>query len=89
MTPCENPLDCGIIDIPFNKPNRPVVINFERTGITNGVACLQCSVTNTENLIDEDRSNFATINTLAGLGVENSVSIKDLANKYPIGTTVA
>ena len=88
IKPCESPLQCDQ-ELSIDMNDRPLIINFARTGVTNGLACALCSTSNHENLIDADRTNFATIYTAAGVGVENSISIKDLANKYPKGTTVA
>ncbi|WPR72037.1 gliding motility-associated C-terminal domain-containing protein [Flavobacterium sp. NG2] len=66
-------------------PEYPVFINGENTGI-DGIACVLCSVSNQDNLIDQDSSNFATVNLTAGVGTSGSLSVKDQITDYPIGT---
>lgn len=69
----------------INEPVFPVNIDGGLTGIT-GVACVGCSVNNTQNVIDEDSSNSGTIVLTAGLAVSGSIAVKDGVTVYPAGT---
>ncbi|MDI9865666.1 hypothetical protein QM480_15080 [Flectobacillus sp. DC10W] len=63
----------------------PVVINDANTGIS-GVACVGCSINNSENLITSSTSDFATITMAAALGSTSSISVKDVLTTYTAGS---
>jgi hypothetical protein len=58
-----------------SNPSYPVVIDDSQTGIT-GVACVGCSISNTENVISSSTSDYATITMSASLGSNASISCK-------------
>ncbi|WP_418264116.1 DUF7507 domain-containing protein [Flavobacterium faecale] len=66
-------------------PTYPVYVNGENTGI-DGIACVLCSITNQDNLIDTDPANFAAVNLSVGVGTSGSLSVKDQITDYPAGT---
>ncbi|MDR6845684.1 gliding motility-associated C-terminal domain-containing protein [Flavobacterium granuli] len=68
-------------------PTYPVYINGVNTGI-DGLVCALCSINNSENLIDQNTSNFAQINLTASVGNSGSISVKDQITDYPIGSFV-
>ena len=86
METCPIELDCNDSD-PITTVDRPVIINAINTG-TAGLACVGCSINNAENLIDADLSNSTRLIVAAGVGARNAVSVKDLANIYPAGSSV-
>jgi len=69
----------------INAPTYPVFINGAKTGI-DGLVCALCSVSNTENLIDANASNFALIDLTASVGTSGKISVKDQITDYPAGT---
>lgn len=85
--PCSIPLNCDE-EYELNSDKFPVVINALRTGPTS-IACVGCSVTNPENLISSNTTDFATLNIPVGILSGVSVSVEDLATIYPKGTKVA
>jgi len=81
------------VEIPCNSvmnmiaPGLPVVIDFERTGVT-GLACVACEVEDPWNLLDADLTNFAKINTSVGAVAESAIAILDPIQTYYPGTYV-
>jgi hypothetical protein len=78
------PLACNT-PTQITAPAYPVFINGERTGV-NGLACVLCSVTGTENLIDNDTSNHTHVDLTASVGTAASISVKNQITDYPAGT---
>ncbi|TDE01393.1 hypothetical protein [Flavobacterium sandaracinum] len=78
------PLACNIVT-PITAPTYPIVVNGANTGI-DGLVCALCSVSNTDNLIDADTSNFAEVSLTASVGVSGSVSVKNQITSYAAGT---
>jgi hypothetical protein len=66
------------------SPSFPAVLNGSLTGI--GVACVGCSINNSQNVVDASTSNYADIVLTAGLLSSGSISVKDAVTTYPIGT---
>lgn len=62
----------------WTKPNFPVRINEEETGISG--ICVDCSIVGASNIIDADLDNFAAINLLLGVAGVAQISVID-----PIG----
>lgn len=82
---CPGPTpDCNELT-EIHNPEYPVYIDGEHTGIT-GVACALCDVINTENVIDDDLSNYAEIIVVAGVLSVGSLAVKDQLSDYPAGT---
>ena len=69
----------------MNNPDYPVIINSDHTGI-GGVACALCSVSDTENLLSLDDTDYATISLTAGVLANGSVSVEDVVSTYTGGT---
>jgi hypothetical protein len=67
------------------NPAYPVIIDGSKSGI-GGVACVACSVNNSQNLIDSDLSNSASIVLASGLLATGSIAVKDQVTTYPAGT---
>jgi hypothetical protein len=67
------------------SPSFPAVLNGSLTGI-GGVACVGCSINNSQNVVDASTSNYADIVLTAGLLSSGSISVKDAVTTYPIGT---
>ncbi|AOZ99393.1 hypothetical protein BIW12_08030 [Flavobacterium commune] len=82
---CAGPeLTCNMQTV-MNTPAYPVYINNVNSGI-NGLVCALCTVTNQDNLIDADLSNYASVNLSVGVGTTGSLSVKDQITNYPAGT---
>jgi uncharacterized repeat protein (TIGR01451 family) len=69
----------------ITTPTYPVFINGVNTGI-DGLVCALCSISDTENLIDANASNFALIDLTASVGASGKISVKDQITDYPAGT---
>ena len=82
---CAGPaLPCNV-QTALIAPVYPVYVNNARSGI-DGVVCALCTVTNTNNLIDSDLTNFEQINLTAAIGASGSLSVKEEITDYPAGT---
>jgi hypothetical protein len=66
-------------------PTYPVFINGDNTGV-DGIACALCEVSGTENVINQDTSDYAQIDVAASLGSSGSISVKDQITDYPVGS---
>ena len=66
-------------------PTYPVYVNNVNSGI-NGLACALCTITNQDNLIDADLTNYASVNLSVGVGTTGSLSVKNQITDYPAGT---
>ncbi|MES2864940.1 MAG: DUF11 domain-containing protein, partial [Bacteroidota bacterium] len=71
--------------VAVTAPIYPVFINGPKTGI-DGLVCVLCDVSNTENLIDTNTTNFAQINLTASVGTSGKISVKNQITDYPAGT---
>ncbi|MEE4000731.1 hypothetical protein V1T75_10310, partial [Tenacibaculum sp. FZY0031] len=81
----EGSLNCDTATV-LNNPSHPVIINNTNTGV-NGVACVACEVDNATNVISESESDFAMINVTAGLASTASISVENVVNNFPSGST--
>ncbi|MCW2121135.1 hypothetical protein M2326_003465, partial [Flavobacterium sp. 7A] len=82
---CAGPdLDCNI-KTAMTAPDYPVFINGKNTGV-DALVCALCSVTGQANLIDQDPTNFASVNLAVGVGASGKISVKDQITNYPAGT---
>ncbi|RXR20241.1 hypothetical protein, partial [Flavobacterium stagni] len=75
--PCNTP-------VAITAPTYPVYVNGSNTGI-DGLACLLCAVSNTENLIDTNASNYANVDLTASVGTSASIAVKDQITDYAAG----
>jgi hypothetical protein len=69
----------------ISAPTYPVYVDGTKTG-TDGIACLLCSTTGTDNLIDANTSNYANIDLTASVGTAAKIAVKDQITDYPAGT---
>jgi len=69
----------------LSTPTYPVVINSERTGV-NSLACVGCSLNNTQDAIDNDETTYAQMILGVSVLAEASISIKNQITNYPTGT---
>lgn len=89
---CNQPVNCDETVYlnegdPLNPaaPSMPVYVNYGRTGAV-GVACVGCSVSNPQNVISANTTDYATIN-LTGTAISGAgISVVDAMNVYPAGT---
>jgi hypothetical protein len=70
---------------PLNESVYPVLISLDKTGIA-GVACVNCRVDSTGNLLDGNPATGATINLTANVIGSGSIAVKDALTTYPAGT---
>lgn len=82
---CAGPALACNVQTPMVTPAYPVLINNANTGI-GGLACVGCSINGSNNIIDADTSNFATINLAVGVLASGQVSVKDQLTDYPAGS---
>ena len=81
---CAGNLDCNV-KTPFVEPSQAVYVDYEHTGI-DAIACIACQLNNTENVIDANTSNFATLVLAAGVATTASFAVADPTTDYPAGT---
>lgn len=74
-------LDCNTLTR-ISTPNNPVFINSINSGI-EGTACVACSLSNTENVLDEDPTTYATLILTGGVTADASVSVANALEVYP------
>ncbi|WP_454522503.1 Ig-like domain-containing protein [Dyadobacter jiangsuensis] len=79
------PRPCNLVE-QWNNPTFPVYVNTDRTGISTNVACVNCAVRNTNNLVNSDATDYAEIDLVASVASTGSVSIKNTKTVYPAGT---
>lgn len=83
---CLVDFDCET-STPLTSPEYPVVIEGSRTGIISGVACVGCEVQNAQNVISNDNQTGRIQLAVGALGASGAISIRDIYQTYPIGTT--
>ncbi|SOE20527.1 hypothetical protein SAMN06298216_1016 [Spirosomataceae bacterium TFI 002] len=82
---CAGPsLDCNMQSF-VSTPDFPAIINTKNTGIS-GLACVGCSVVNTESVLSSSSTDFATITLTAAVGSTVSLAVEDVITSYPSGT---
>lgn len=69
----------------LNNPAFPVYVDAFLTGIDGG-ACVGCEVTDEQNVITSDTSDYATIMIVAGALGDASIAVADALYTYPAGT---
>ncbi len=72
---CNNPTPASI-------PENPVYINSANTGV-DALACVGCSINNTQNIIDGNSSSYASVILTAGADIDASVSVANALETYP------
>ncbi|WP_312090127.1 hypothetical protein [Chryseobacterium sp.] len=85
MKLCEGTaLPCNA-QVGISRPQYPVSINSASTGVSGIVTALS-SVANSENVIDNNPSNFATITLPVTAGTTGTLAVKKSLSDYPAGT---
>ncbi|MCB0047531.1 MAG: hypothetical protein KDD92_19055, partial [Caldilineaceae bacterium] len=80
-----DPLPCNMTTS-MTAPDYPVVIDSEHTGV-GAAACIGCSVTGVEKVINDDETDAAAIVLTAGvLDASGSIAVQDLLTDYAAGT---
>lgn len=70
----------------YTRPTTPdYPLTISQTGIT-GAGCVSCDIQNTNNVIDADLDNYATMNFTAAVGATMTLGVKDQITDYPAGT---
>jgi uncharacterized repeat protein (TIGR01451 family) len=72
-------------ETPLSQPAYPVTVPNTLTGIS-GLACVGCTISNTDNLMSASTSDYATINMAVGVGSTASIAVRDQLTTYPAGT---
>lgn len=78
------PLDCGETAI-LEKDSYPVIVNAERTGF-DGLACVDCSISNVDGVISADEDEYAIIEATVDLLSPASISVLNPTETYPAGS---
>ncbi|GLR16976.1 Ig-like domain-containing protein [Portibacter lacus] len=82
---CSGP-DLGCNDLQaIANPEHPLYINPDRSGLLSGV-CVACGVSNAQNVINDDDTDFANINTTVGVLSDVGLSVRNQIDDYPAGT---
>jgi hypothetical protein len=89
---CDGPsLDCADNTIPKNtltpltSPTHPVYVDGANTGII-GLACVGCSINNSENVVDVSTTNSATIVLTAGVSTSATFAVANALQTYPVNS---
>lgn len=67
------------------NPGYPVYVNGQRTGV-NTLVCAACTINNSQNVIDNVSSNYASIVLTAGVATSANFSVANALDTYPSGT---
>ena len=83
------PTDCGVTDN-FGRaiPTLDLLAPDASVTTSDGGICAFCSVTQPSNVIDQDPTNYATLNTPVGLLADEALTVTSAANVYPAGYLV-
>ncbi|UNY98289.1 Ig-like domain-containing protein [Zhouia spongiae] len=81
----EEDIVCDIT--PLTNPGQPVILNSEYTGVTGGVG-IGTSVSDAENVLTADDTDFATVTLGVGVLEEASIAVKNALGVYPAGSEV-
>ncbi|MFH4965171.1 Ig-like domain-containing protein, partial [Gaetbulibacter sp. M235] len=69
----------------LSNPEFPTVINGSQTGI-GGVVCALCGITNSDNILTSDNTDYASINLTLGIGATGSISVENVLDTNAAGT---
>src|SRR5690606_5989544 len=83
QTLCETPITCEVT--PLSNPGQPVIINSAATG-PSGVAGVGTTLTDVQNVISEDQTDFATIELGAGVVETVGISVLNPIGEFPSGS---
>lgn len=87
---CAQAFECNTLTPRVNatlpgNTGAPVYIKSARTGFT-GAACVNCSITNTQAVIDNDASNSTIINMVGSVVSTGNLSVANALDTYPKGS---
>lgn len=77
-------LTCNTLT-PVTNPDQPVYVDGANTGI-GALACVACSVNNSQNVVDSDATNYATIDLTTGVAVSPTFAVANAVDTYPATT---
>ncbi|MCI2228098.1 DUF11 domain-containing protein [Polaribacter sp. MSW13] len=81
---CVTDLACNT-SYALNAPTFSTYIDFQQTGVSD-LACVGCSLNDTNNLLTSSDTDYATINVLASVAGSASLTVRDATNTYPSGS---
>ncbi|QHV94876.1 beta strand repeat-containing protein [Spirosoma endbachense] len=70
---------------PLINPTHPVYVDGANTGV-DALVCVGCNINNSQNVVDSDPSNSATIVLTAGVATNASFAVANAVDTYPAGT---
>lgn len=79
---CTAPLPACNTITPIVNPAYPVYVDGQHSGV-DGIACLLCSINNSQNVIDNDLSNFASIVLPVGVATSAQFAVANALDTYP------
>ena len=87
--PIPVPTDCGVSDN-FGNPVPTVDLLAPDASVTtsNGGICVACSVSQPENVVDQDPTDYATLNTPVGIAADVALTVTSAASTYSAGHLV-
>ncbi|WP_338876482.1 Ig-like domain-containing protein [Spirosoma sp. SC4-14] len=77
-------LTCNTLT-PVTNPDQPVYVDGANTGI-GALACVACSINNSQNVVDSDATNYATIDLTTGVAVSPTFAVANAVDTYPATT---
>ncbi|MCK8493622.1 Ig-like domain-containing protein [Spirosoma sp. RP8] len=77
-------LACNVLT-PVANPAQPVYVDGRNTGI-DATLCAACSINNSQNAIDSDPSNFASIELTAGVATSASFAVANAIDTYAVNS---
>lgn len=66
---------------PVTNPDYPIYVDAKNTGI-DAVACIACSLSNSQNAVDNDPDNYAEIDLNGAIGASASFAVADALQTY-------
>ena len=82
---CSDPTLPNNTITPLINPTFPVYVDGANTQI-DAVACAACSINNSENVIDNNTTNFATVVLTVGLATNASFAVANALQTYPVNS---
>ncbi|WP_242177212.1 GEVED domain-containing protein [Polaribacter marinus] len=81
---CPTDLECNT-SYNISSPAFSTYVDFQQTGVSD-LLCVDCSVTNANNVLTADTEDYASINILASVAGTASIAVRDATNEYPTGS---
>ena len=70
---------------PLTNPTHPVYVDGANTGV-DGLACVGCSINNSQNVVDANLTNFATVVLTAGVATNATFAVANALDTYPVNS---